>query len=117
MGQPRGDSRTLRAIFADFGIARGASVGCAGWKYFEGPLVDNPGSAIEIPAYIVDLLRNLVGDPEKIRNAGGLFMNPHGRPARDQFGKSDRPIRVCFHPHFGKRSFRSPPCPRGSGGK
>jgi hypothetical protein len=76
MGQPRGDSRSLRAIFADFGIAQGASVGCAGWKYFEGPLVDNPGSAIEIPAYIVDLLRNLVGDPEKIRNAGGLFMNP-----------------------------------------
>jgi hypothetical protein len=39
MGQPRGNSRVLRAIFADFGIARGASVGCAGWKYFEGLLV------------------------------------------------------------------------------
>jgi hypothetical protein len=76
MGQPRGDSRSLRAIFTDFGIGHGAVVGCAGWKYFEGPLVDNPGSAIEIPAYIVDLLRNLVGDPEKIRNAGEIFMNP-----------------------------------------
>ncbi len=76
MGQPRGDSRSLRAIFADFGIGHGAAVGCAGWKYFEGPLVDNPGSAIEIPAYIVDVLRNMVGDAEKIRNAGGLFMNP-----------------------------------------
>ncbi|MGD0226177.1 MAG: hypothetical protein ABSF71_27915 [Terriglobia bacterium] len=76
MGQPRGDSRSLRAVLADFGIAQGAWVGCAGWKYFEGPLVDNPGSAIEIPAYIVDLLRSLVGDAEKIRNAGGLFMNP-----------------------------------------
>ncbi len=76
LGQPRGDSRSLRAIFADFGIAQGASVGCAGWKYFEGPLVDNPSSAIEIPAYIVDLLRSLVADPEKVRNAGELFMNP-----------------------------------------
>jgi hypothetical protein len=76
MGQPRGDSRSLRAIFADFGIGEGASVGCAGWKYFEGPLFDNPTGAIEIPAYIVDLLRNLVGDPKKIRNAGALFMSP-----------------------------------------
>ena len=76
MGQPRGNSRALRAIFTDFGIARGASVGCAGWKYFEGPLVENPHIALEIPAYIVDLLRNLAGEPEKVRNAGGLFMNP-----------------------------------------
>jgi len=76
MGQPRGDSRTLRAIFADFGIAHGAAVGCAGWKYFEGPLVDHPETAIEIPAYIVDLLRSLVGDAQKIGNAGRIFMNP-----------------------------------------
>jgi hypothetical protein len=76
MGQPRGDSRSLRAIFADFGIGHGAAVGCSGWKYFEGPLVDDPAGAIEIPAYIVDLLRNLVGDPVKIRNAGAIFMNP-----------------------------------------
>jgi len=76
MGQSRGHSRSLRRIFADFGIGQGASVGCAGWKYFEGSLVDNPQSAIEIPAYIVDLLRNLVGDTEKICNAGALFMNP-----------------------------------------
>jgi hypothetical protein len=76
MGQPRGNSRSLRAIFADFGIAQGASIGCAGWKYFEGPLIDNPRTALEIPAYIVDLLRNLVGEPEKIRNGGAFFMNP-----------------------------------------
>jgi len=76
MGQPRGDSRSLRAIFTDFRIGHGAAVGCAGWKYFQGPLVDNPEGAIEIPAYIVDLLRNLVGDPGKTRNAGELFMNP-----------------------------------------
>ena len=76
MGQQRGDSRSLRAILGEFGISRGASVGCAGWKYFEGPLVDHPPTAIEIPAYIVDLLRDLVGDPEKVRNAGAIFMNP-----------------------------------------
>ena len=117
MGQPRGDSRSLRAIFADFGIAPGASVGCAGWKYFEGPLVDNPGSAIEIPAYIVDLLRKLGGRPGENPQRRQALHESAGRPARDQFRESDRPIRVCFHPHLGKRSFRSPERPRGSGGK
>lgn len=76
MGQPRGDSRSLRTIFADFGIGPGASVGCAGWKYFEGPLVENAPHAIEIPAYIVDLLRDMVGQREKVVNAGAIFMNP-----------------------------------------
>jgi hypothetical protein len=76
MGQPRSDSRSLRAIFADFGIGQGASVGCAGWKYFEGPLIENAANAIEIPAFIVDQLRSMVGDSGKVRNAGALFMSP-----------------------------------------
>ena len=76
MGQPRGDSRSLRTIFTDFGIGSGASVGCAGWKYFEGPLVGDAPHAIEIPAYIVDLLREMVGQREKVMNAGAIFMNP-----------------------------------------
>jgi len=61
MGQRRGDSRGLRAIFIDFGIGQRASVGCAGWKYFEGPLIENSANAMEIPAFIDDLLRSLVG--------------------------------------------------------
>jgi hypothetical protein len=76
MGQPRGDSRSLRAIFADFGIGQGASVGCAGWKYFEGSLIENAASAIEIPAFIVDLLRSMVGDSGKVRNSGAFLMDP-----------------------------------------
>jgi hypothetical protein len=76
LGQQRDMSRPLRAICRDFGIARGYAVGCAGWKYFGGGLLDDPGHALEIPAYIVDLLRDLVGDPTRVRNAGTLFMDP-----------------------------------------
>lgn len=76
MGQPRGHSHPLRNILSEFGIAGGSTVGCAGWKYFEGTLLDNPQSAIEIPSYIVDLLRNLAGDGRAILNANALFMNP-----------------------------------------
>ena len=58
MGQPRGESKRLRTLFSDFGIGKGKSVGCVGWKYFDGVAIDNAEGAIEIPAYLVDLLRD-----------------------------------------------------------
>lgn len=76
MGQPRGDSRSLLAIFAGFGICKGVSVGCAGWKYFEGSLIGDAADAIEIPSFIVDALRSTAGDSGRVRNAGALFMSP-----------------------------------------
>jgi len=57
MGQSRRDSSPLRDIFSRFGIGPGCRVGCVGWKYFGVDLLDDPDSAIEIPSYIVDLLR------------------------------------------------------------
>ncbi|MCE5326345.1 MAG: aminopeptidase P family N-terminal domain-containing protein [Planctomycetaceae bacterium] len=74
-GQPRGNSRALRAILSDFGIARGTRVGCAGWKYFEPPLIEGGSSAIEIPAYLVDLLRDLTRGEGSVSNAGDIFMD------------------------------------------
>ncbi len=75
MGQPRGDSRPLRAIFADFGIAAGTKVGCVGWKYYADGLVEGGPAAIEIPCYIVDLLRDMTGGRDSVRNAGAIFMD------------------------------------------
>lgn len=72
LGQPRGESPSLKQIFTDFNITTGKTVGCAGWKYFEEPM----GYAIEIPAYIVDLLRDLTGDLTRVCNANNIFMNP-----------------------------------------
>jgi hypothetical protein len=74
MGQPRGSSRPLCAILSGFGIAKGAAVGCIGWKYFGGALLDNAAAAIEIPSYLVDLLRDLTGGPTLVRNATALLM-------------------------------------------
>ena len=73
MGQPRGDSRPLRRILADFGAAAGCSIGTIGWKYFGGELIDAAETAIEIPAYIVDLLRDMAGEGGSVRNAGALL--------------------------------------------
>ncbi len=76
MGQARDESRPLRRILSDFGIGTGVRVGCIGWKAFGPGLVDNPGQAIEIPAFIVDLLRSLTGATGLVRNATGLLMDP-----------------------------------------
>ena len=78
LNQPRNSSRLIRDILAGEGISRGTSVGCAGWKYYAD--AEHPAGryAIELPAYLVDTLRELVGR-ENVVNATDIFMHPdHG---------------------------------------
>ena len=76
LGQPRGDSRPLRKILSSFGIGRGTRVGCVGWKYFAGRPVEGGEQALDLPAYLVDLLRRICGLRKCVVNATALFMNP-----------------------------------------
>lgn len=76
LGQPRGNSRPLRQILAEFGIVPNVRVGCAGWKYFEGSLIPGGERALEVPAYLADLLRDLCADPSQVVNATAIFMHP-----------------------------------------
>ncbi|HVU24064.1 MAG TPA: hypothetical protein VHE13_08065 [Opitutus sp.] len=78
LDQPRTGGRALREIFAGEGIAGGARVGCAGWKYFSA--AEDPAGrlALEVPSFIADALRELAGR-EQVENATDLFMHPgHG---------------------------------------
>jgi len=74
-GQSRVGSKPLRQIFERFGIQSQCIVGCAGWKYFESPLIEDTRYAMEIPAYIVDLLRTLTGDRKHVLNSNNIFIN------------------------------------------
>jgi Xaa-Pro aminopeptidase len=78
MGQPRNGSRPLKEIFRDFGLGRAQRVGCAGWKYFDKHLIPGGPQALDVPAYIADLLRELAGDPKRVVNAAGIFMDAGG---------------------------------------
>ncbi|MFY8153301.1 MAG: M24 family metallopeptidase [Hyphomicrobiales bacterium] len=71
VSQPRGGLRFDRLV-ADT-IPMGAIVGTIGWKYWTEGEVADPAAAIEIPAIIVDLLRERA---KQVRNATALFMNP-----------------------------------------
>ena len=75
MGQPRDDSKPLAALLVDCGVRAGARVGCVGWKYYyRADLLPAGDEAIEIPAFIVDTLRVLVGEGGLVVNAGALLM-------------------------------------------
>ena len=77
LGQPRGQSRPLRRILRDGGIRAGTKAGCVGWKYFHAsPLIEGGAHAVDLPGYLVDLLRGLCGDAALVRNATNLFMDP-----------------------------------------
>jgi hypothetical protein len=68
--QPRDRSRPLRDILAGEGIGPGTQVGVLGWKSYADP------ARIEIPAFIVDELRGLVGGTGAVTNANGLLIDP-----------------------------------------
>ncbi len=67
-GQPRDGSRPLREIMADEGIQGGSRVGVVGWKAFADP------RTIEVPAYLVDELRDMT-PAGSVENAADLFMS------------------------------------------
>ncbi|MCK5579575.1 MAG: hypothetical protein KAI63_08635, partial [Planctomycetes bacterium] len=75
LSQPREDSRPIKEIFADEGIKKNSRVGCVGWKYFSKDEHPTGNQAIEIPAYLVDTLREMTGH-DKVVNATDIFMNP-----------------------------------------
>jgi len=56
-------------------IGNGSRVGCAGWKYFADSEHPDGIHAIDLPAYIVDTLRELAGR-ENVTNATALLMDP-----------------------------------------
>ncbi len=68
--QPRDRSRPLRDILAGEGIGAGTQVGILGWKSYADP------GRIEIPAFIVDELRGIVGGSGSVSNANALLIDP-----------------------------------------
>src|SRR5208337_1741347 len=82
LNQPRDASRKMRDIFAGEGIGAAARVGCIGWKYFADSEHPDGAHAIDLPAYLVDTLRDLAGR-DAVVNATALMMHPgHGLRAR-----------------------------------
>jgi hypothetical protein len=67
--QPRNRSKPLAEILGSEGIERGTRVGLVGWKDYGHP------EAVDVPAYIVDEIRTLVGANGVVVNATDLLIN------------------------------------------
>ncbi|MDP9495111.1 MAG: hypothetical protein M3P87_07715 [Actinomycetota bacterium] len=67
-GQPRDRSRSLPEILAYENIHRGSHVGVIGWKGY------SDRELMEVPAFIVDLLRRLTGPTGTVENANDLLI-------------------------------------------
>lgn len=74
LAQPRGESAPLTSILRDHGIRPSARVGVAGWKYFGDGDGDLDETALEIPSFIADTLRRIVGDEGMVINVTDIFM-------------------------------------------
>jgi Xaa-Pro aminopeptidase len=74
LSQPRGGEKLSAHLARE--IPKGARIGAAGWKYWEPGEADDPAHALDLPAFIADLLRGIGSD---VVNAGEMLMHPgHG---------------------------------------
>lgn len=73
--QPRNESRFLDNIFESEGISNRSKVGCIGWKYFNESEFKDSKKKIDIPSFITDTLREIVGY-NNIENHTDLLIAP-----------------------------------------
>lgn len=72
--QPRG-GRRLADWLAE-AVPAGALVGAIGWKWFGADEVDDPATALDLPAFVADPLRAIAS---RVENATDMMMHPgHG---------------------------------------
>ena len=68
--QPRDRSRPLAEILREEGVGPGSRVGVVGWKRYA------VAEMSDLPAYLVDALRSIVGSSGSVENATDLFIDP-----------------------------------------
>lgn len=71
--QPMEHEKPLEALFAETGLQSMAKIGLVGWKMFTAARADNK-QLFDLPAFIVDAIRNSVPDTAVLENAAHLFI-------------------------------------------
>jgi hypothetical protein len=74
--QLRGIASRLNDLLSKIGLRTGQSACLVGWKYLEAYETDEPDSPAFLPAFIVDVVRRLVGVNGTVIDGTGLLMHP-----------------------------------------
>lgn len=97
--QPRGGAR-LADILAGV-LPEGGTIGAVGWKWFEADEVEDPKTALDIPAFVADPLRRIA---DHVHNVTDLLMHPaYGLRARVDV---DEIVRLEFANDMAARALR-----------
>lgn len=75
--QPMDNQQSLPALLKSAGVAAGKTLGLAGWKLFTGK-GDDVNQMFDLPAFIVDAIRQAGEGSLQLRNATGIFIDPDG---------------------------------------
>lgn len=71
--QPMKSNNTLSGVLMEANLRKGMNIGLVGWKYFTSEVEDNR-SLFDIPTFIVDAVREMVGDHGAITNRTDIFI-------------------------------------------
>jgi hypothetical protein len=117
LGQDRRHTPPLADLFSGHGVKAGDLIGAVGWKFFSQYESRSPDQWVDIPSYIADTLRLLVGATGRVVNATALLMsassglrasNEVEQIAQFEFSAcqtSEAIKRVVFHMRPGMREF------------
>lgn len=75
--QPMDGAEPMWSLLSRAGIGSGQRVGIAGWKLFAGPPKES-ALLFDIPYYIVDAVKYLVGDTGSVKNEVSIFIGEQG---------------------------------------
>jgi Xaa-Pro aminopeptidase len=75
LGQDRTRTPALNEVLQTAGLRAGHRVGILGWKYFGPHEAARPETWFETPSFIVDTIRQIVGDGGRVVNANALLMD------------------------------------------
>ncbi|CAM4342861.1 M24 family metallopeptidase [Lelliottia jeotgali] len=75
--QPMNNQKSLPELLTEAGVTAGKTLGLAGWKLFTG-VGDDVNQMFDLPAFIVDAIRQAGEGTLQLRNATGIFIDPDG---------------------------------------
>src|SRR5688500_8796915 len=75
LGQDRSKTPALEEVLRHAGIETGHRVGVLGWKYFGPDEAPKPEVWLEVPSFIADAVRAIVGVDGRVVNANALLMH------------------------------------------
>lgn len=76
MGQTRAEKPNLFDVLTEIGMAEGQAIALAGWKYLGREEWTGVLPTFQAPAFIVDTLRMIAGDPAALTDATPALMDP-----------------------------------------